>query len=136
MPLDRFQKLKHRVTNEKDLSKVWLYFSDNFMSDSEFLDGGDRTSDSFVEAVLPKVCAQMFGKEDKIKDLFLISVPEHNFIHGGFMVGGRIGQLIYFTSSQLGVVAIPNRLDQEHTVGYARFGNPMKRRSPVNLNLN
>ncbi|MEL7494981.1 MAG: hypothetical protein AAGJ95_13625 [Cyanobacteria bacterium J06554_11] len=136
MPLNRFQKLKNRLKNEKELSNVWLYYSDNFLRDPSFTDMGDRTHNDFIEAVIPQICAQMFGKKDKPQDLFQIEIPEHNFIHGAFQVGGRLSQFIYFKSSQLGMIIVANRLDEERMVNYARFGNPLASRAPANLDLN
>lgn len=136
MALNRFQVLKHKTTHEKELANVWLYYMDNFIDDRSFLDLGDRTRNDFLEAVLPQICKKMFTPKDRFSDLLIIEIPEHRFLHGSFLIGGRMGSLIYFKEIQTGILAVPNRLSEKAEVNYSRFSNPMRGRSPVNINNN
>ena len=136
MTLNRFQVLKHKMVNEADLSRVWLYWMDNFVDDPGFVNLGDKTRDDFLETVVPQICHQMFNKQERIVKLMLICLPNEGFIHGPVEVGGRIGSVIYFKSNQTGVLAIPNKLTEEANVNYSRFSNPMVGRMPGNPNLN
>ena len=136
MAPNRFRKLKHKTTHEKQLADVWLYYMDNFIDDPSFLDLGDRARDDFLEAIIPQVCKQMFTPKDRLSDLLIIGIPEERFFHGSFLIGGRMGSLIYFKDTETGILAVPNRLNEDPTVNYSRFSNPLKGKAPSNINLN
>lgn len=136
MALNRFQVLKHKISEEPDLARVWLYFMDKFVDDPEFVHLGDETRDQFLEGVVPQVCGQMFTKKDRVGPLQLILIPAHSFIHGPVAVGGRLGSVIYFKDLQKGVLAVPNKRSEKPEVNYARFSNPLLGRSPVDYNQN
>jgi hypothetical protein len=40
MKIERLQELKVKLTQEKDLSKIWLFYMDHFADYSEFTDLG------------------------------------------------------------------------------------------------
>lgn len=94
-----------------------------------------RTRDDFLEAIVAQICQQMFSKKDRVSDLLLIEIPDHSFVHGSWLVGGRTGSLIYFKDAQIGIIAVPNKLSEKAEVNYARFKKPMKGKAPANISL-
>lgn len=127
----RFRELKSRLYNEKDLSKVWGFYMDNFTDYEEFTKLGERTTHSLIEQVVPLLSRQMLNEDSH--NLRLILIPEYNFIHGTFMVKNSIGGVMYFENSLKGMVAISD-FPPSNLVKYSRFtGEPI---DPNTLNGN
>jgi hypothetical protein len=129
MELSRLQELKQKVLHDKDLAPVWSFFLDNFGEKSEFMAAGERTSHPFVEAVLHQIALQLFGPNGAVRNLLLVNVPNHHFIHGGFQMGGRIGGVFYFTDANIGLACVAE-FPPSIEVKYSRFsGHPLARRT-------
>jgi len=96
MNLARLQELKEKLLHEKELAPVWSFFLDHFAEDRAFLALGERIDHPFVEAVLAQVGQQLFPQNSAIKRTILTRLPEQQFLHGGFTMGGRIGGVFYF----------------------------------------
>ena len=116
--IKRLEDLKSRLSREKRLNKVWSFYMDHFADHEEFIAVGHRTSHSLIEKVVPMITKQISGKTSK--DLFLILIPEYQFIHGGFTVEKRIGGVIYFEQTLTGMVALSDILPSSQ-VHYSRF---------------
>lgn len=102
MKIEQLQELKLKLTQEKDLSKIWLFYMDHFVDYPEFTDLGKPSPNSHLEAVLKRTCQQLFGKTVKISDFFSIFIAEYQFFHGPFQVEGRMGGVIFSRISGLG----------------------------------
>jgi len=126
MKLEKLLQLKQKLTLETDLSKVWLYFMDNFADYQEFTDLGNPARHAFLESVIPQICQQMFGKKIKIKDLLIIYLPEYHFFHGPFDAEGRIGGFIYFEDSKIGEIAVSEKFPRNDLVKYSRFSESFR----------
>jgi hypothetical protein len=125
MDLSRLATLKEKLLKAKRFEEVTTYFFDHFGDDPAFMGLGEATSDGFLEAVLEQVAAQLFGRRVPVGGLRLLRLPEHGFIHGGFHVEGKLGNLIYFEDVRRGLIAIPWSLSPPETK-YARFsGQPL-----------
>ncbi|MEH2112436.1 MAG: hypothetical protein V7K39_07845, partial [Nostoc sp.] len=75
MNIDRLQELKQKLTNEADLSHIWLFYMDHFADHSEFTELGEPAYNEYLDNVLQKTCEQMFDRAIKIRDLRKNKVP-------------------------------------------------------------
>jgi hypothetical protein len=123
MNIDRLQKLKYRLTTEKDLSKIWLYYMDHFADHAEFTDLGEPVHNTYLQAVIQEICQQLFGKNIKTTDLLLIHLSSHQFTHGPIQIQGRIGGMIYFEDLKTGLLAI-SATPGSDLIKYSRFSVP------------
>jgi hypothetical protein len=125
MDLTLLPELKHKLLYEKQLSQVWSFFMDQFADHEEFAGFGAPASHPFVETVLTQLGQQLFGRDGSISGLILRWDAQHQFLHGGFNMGGRTGGVIFFGDIQTGMVAVPEG-PPSIDVKYARFsGTPM-----------
>jgi hypothetical protein len=136
MKLARLKQLKQKLLQEKDLSKIWLFYMDEFADHPEFIEVGSPKSDSFLEAVIPQICKQMFGTQVNIADLLLIYIPEYQFFHAPFVAGGRTGGLIYFEEERIGLLAVATGFPMSDEVKYSRFSSAPKPKPPKFYELN
>jgi hypothetical protein len=134
--IKRLQQLKRKLTKEKDLSKIWLFYMDHFADHQEFIDLGEPTQDDYLNAVLRTICQQMFSKKATITDFLLISIAEYQFLHGPFQVQGCMGGVIYFKDIKTGLVAVSTGFSPTDAVKYSRFSDPIPRLAPNRYELN
>jgi hypothetical protein len=120
MDLSLLATLKEKLLTAKDFSEVAEYFFDHFGDHPEFMNLGEPAEDGFLDAVLAEVAAQLFGRSAVVNDIRLIRLPEDGFIHGGFNVEGKFGNVIYFEGLHRGLVAIAWSFSPPETK-YARF---------------
>jgi hypothetical protein len=125
MDIDRLKELRKKLVIEKDLSEIWEFYMDHFADHEAFTDLGERAENEFLDAVLKKICAQLFRARAKIDDFLLISIADYDFFHGPFMVEGRIGGIIYFEDVNFGLIAVSESTTSD-MVQYSRFSMPMK----------
>lgn len=121
--LNNLKELQLRLDREKNLGKLWEFYMDKFADRPEFLDFGQPVDHPFLQQIIPLLTQQMFKK--KPRDIFLIKIPESDFIHGSFWVDNQIGGVIYFDKKLKGMVAIsgPNL---SGNMQYSRFtGHPV-----------
>jgi hypothetical protein len=116
--IKRLKELQLKLYNEKKLARVWSFYMDHFSDHAEFLEVGKPTRHSLLEEVVPMLSKQLVGENPS--NLFLILIPEYQFIHGGFTVGKRIGGVIYFEETLKGMVALSS-LPPSGVVNYSRF---------------
>ena len=125
MDLSWLAILKTKLMTAKNFGEVTGYFLDHFGDHPAFLDLGVPTPDDFLEQVLTEVAGQLFHKAVAIRDIRLVRLPDHEFVHGGFMVQGKVGTLIYFEDVRKGLISIAWSLSPPETK-YARFsGRPV-----------
>jgi hypothetical protein len=122
----RWPELKQKLTQEKDLSEIWSFYMDHFADHAEFTDLGEPTPNDYLAAVLHKTCQQMFGNAITITNFFVIYIAEHQFFHGPFQVGGRIGGVIYFEDIKFGLLAVSADFPPTDMVKYSRFSEAMR----------
>jgi hypothetical protein len=136
MNIEQLQELKLKLTQEKDLAKIWLFYMDHFVDYPEFTDLGKPSPNSYLEAVLKRTCQQLFGKTVKISDFLSIFIAEYQFFHGAFQVEGRMGGVIFFEDIRFGLMAVSKDLLPNDTVLYSRFSEPTLRSTPNGYELN
>ncbi len=134
MNIERLQELKQKLINEKDLSKIWLFYMDHFADHQDFTELGKPTHNDYLDVVLHKTCQQMFGRAVTITNFFLIYIAEHQFFHGPFHVEGYIGGVIFFEDIKVGLLAVSS--DSTDVVKYSRFSEPTRLSAPNRYDLN
>lgn len=120
MNLALLESLKQKLSEEKDLSSVWSFYMDNFADYQEFTNLGEPTKNPLLEAAVTQICQQMYGRQVAVRDLLLIRLADYQFVHGPFIIGGRIGGVIYFEEKQMGLVVVAE-LPPSEEVKYSRF---------------
>jgi hypothetical protein len=121
MKLNKLRQLKEKLIEDKDLSKIWDFYMDEFADRPEFLDYGQPTANPFLEAVVPAVCRSIFGREMKITHLLIIHIPEYQFYHAPFSAEKRMGGVIYFADNDKGLLAVTAHFPPTAEVKYSRF---------------
>jgi hypothetical protein len=76
MKIGQWQKLKRKLTHESDLSKIWSFYMDRFADREEFTELGEPAQSDYLEAVIPKICQQMFGKAIAVTNFLSITIAE------------------------------------------------------------
>jgi hypothetical protein len=130
MKIDRLQELKQKLTNEADLSDIWLFFMDHFADHPEFTELGEPAYNEYLDAVVHKTCQQMFGRAIKITGFFLIYIAKYQLFHGAFQVEGRIGGVIYFEDTKVGLLAVSADYPPTDAVKYSRFSEIIQLSAP------
>ena len=111
--------LREKVLTGDDFKEIMLYFFDNCADDPAFLDVGKRHNHPKLVQLLPALLGAVRKQPTRVSDLLLIAVPDEKFVHGGFVVEGRPGTLIYFEDIDRGVAALLQRDGQ--TTDFFRF---------------
>ncbi|HZL36059.1 MAG TPA: hypothetical protein VFC78_12155 [Tepidisphaeraceae bacterium] len=120
MNLSNLKELKQRVASAKDLAAPFRYFLDHFGEDPAFLDMGRRVQNPVLEALLSAVAGQMAPGANAVRDLLLIELADHGFIHGNCRFHGRNANLLFFTDIAVGIVAVSPPRPGDAT-NYCRF---------------
>ena len=104
--VNKLEQLKNILATAKDTSTIFEFFLTEFGENLEFMDGGTRSKNEVLEAVLRSVGEEIFGKKGKVKGLKLLNVPDTKFFHGLCEMGGQMATVIYFDDIGMGLVAI------------------------------
>jgi hypothetical protein len=122
MDLEHLQTLRRRLFQDSELGPIWHYFMDHFGEDPEFHKLGICLNrHAFLEAMLGQVAKQICTGVMLTMQLRLL--PEHEFIHGGFQLGGRLCGLVFFEKDQIGLAAI-SELGKPEESKFIRFSAP------------
>jgi hypothetical protein len=136
MNAKRFKELKQKLSHEADLSLIWGFYMDHFSDHMEFIELGKPAQNAYLDAVIHKSCQQIFGREMAITNPFLIHIAEQQFFHGPIQVEGRMGGVIYFEDTQVGLLAVSAKFPPTDEVKYSRFSNPIPIASSDRNDLN
>lgn len=123
--LSKLATLKEMVRTADNFSDPLNYFFDHFGDHTEFIDLGERVREPFVEAVIEQVGNQLFPSGARVRDLFLTRLEEHGFIHGGFLLNGCLGNVLYFEELRLGLMAVCTSVAPSETKIMRFSGKPM-----------
>ena len=125
MELSLLGTLKDKVIHASNFSEIWSYFFDHFGDHPEFIGMGERIDHPLLEAIIGQVAAQLFGRAVPLEDFLLARLPEHQFIHGGGLLEGKLANVLYFEDIQMGALAVVWTISPSETK-MARFsGRPM-----------
>jgi hypothetical protein len=119
MKLEKLYQLKEKLQKETDLSKIWLYYMDEFGDIPEFSDLGEPVRQDSLLAVITQVCQQIFGKPINIDDILIIYIKEYKFYHAPFMANNHIGGIIFFEDINTGLIAVTSAAS--NLAKYSRF---------------
>jgi hypothetical protein len=124
MKLEKLYQLKEKLQKETDLSKIWLYYMDEFGDVPEFSDLGEPVRQDSLLAVITQVCQQIFGKPINIDDILIIYIKEYKFYHAPFMTNNHIGGIIFFEDINTGLIAVTSATS--NLAKYSRFTGIVK----------
>lgn len=119
MKLKKLDQLKEKLQKETDLSKIWLYYMDEFGDIPEFSDLGEPVRQDDLLAVITQVCQQIFGKPTNIDGILTIYIKEYKFYHAPFMTNNHIGGVIFFEDINTGLIAVTSAAS--NIAKYSRF---------------
>jgi hypothetical protein len=119
MKIEKLYQLKEKLQKETDLSKIWLYYMDEFGDVPEFSDLGEPVRQDSLLAVITQVCQQIFGKPIHINDILTIYIKEYKFYHAPFMANNHIGGVIFFEDINTGLIAVTSAAS--NLAKYSRF---------------
>jgi hypothetical protein len=109
---------------------------DHFADHPKFIDLGKPAKNGYIDAVVKKTCQELFGQNVTIANSLLIYIPKHQFFHGPFQAGGRIGGVIFFEDIKVGVLAVSATSSPNGQVYYSRFTEVMNLSPPKGNELN
>jgi hypothetical protein len=121
MDLDQLHQFKQRLIERDDYGSVMRDFLDSLDADPSFLDRGEPVEDVLLMHILAQGGAEIFGTPPRLERLILIRVPEANFIHGSFLLCGRVANVIYFPDIGVGVFAVIVSLGSKPCTRIVRF---------------
>jgi hypothetical protein len=124
MNADRFKQLKQKLSQESDLSKIWLYYMDHFSDHAAFVDMGQPARNDYIEGAIREIFKKMFGTQVPSVNLLLIHIPEYQFFHGPLQSKGRMGGVIYCEDLKIGLIAMSSSSSPD--VQYSRFSSPIQ----------
>lgn len=134
MDLSPLTTLKDKLLHAKTFADVQTYFLDHFGDQPEFMELGERHRDPFLEAVFASVAEQLHNGRVPVTNVMLKRLPEHGFIHGSALLGGRLATLLYFEELRRGLIAVIWSVSPPETK-FARFlGQPLPRQGPPSAN--
>lgn len=106
--LAKLLELKEKVVGAESFDDPWEFFFDHFGDKPAFIDMGEEIEHPMLEAVVKKLITEMYQQEGMVAMVkpMLKKLEEYQFIHGSFMVQGRIGILIFFADIDIGLMSL------------------------------
>jgi len=124
MDLSLLTTLKEKLLTSSNFSDVQDYFLTHFGDKPDFIALGERASHPLLEAIVKEVAKQLFKGSPRVEQLLLTRLEKEEFLHGGMVVNGCVGTIIYFDDIHKGMICVCTIDGQAH---YARFsGRPLR----------
>lgn len=123
MTCHHFSQLRHLLQHAPNFTSVMSYFFDHLGDTPQLQTLSLPTRHPVLEKALRATVAHM-SKGD-MRGLKLLSVTTHGFFHGGFVVGDRLGILLYFEDLQLGLACLVNSRGQTQLARFRACYLPM-----------
>jgi hypothetical protein len=118
----KLDTLKEKLRTSKKFSDIINFFFDEIDRQPGFMKLGEVIEHPFLTSVITQVGAQCFSGNVIVTALLLTRLPEQQFIHGGCMINGQPGTMIYFEDIQMGLFTLAI---QGKETKFARFsGKP------------
>lgn len=118
--LDRIEELRRRFVAARDFSAAFVHFDDEVASCPDLFPSSDGRRNAQLQAAI-ETCAQGVVPTFELSHHVMFEVRGTGFWHG---IGhGRRDHVyfFYFASIRMGLVALCNPMDPQHTVHYMRF---------------
>ena len=124
MDLSLLETMRYKIMTGTDFSEIFNYFFDHFGENIAFIDASLPTppqDNPMLTQLLGRIGGALF-KTNKVRldDLHLLKIAEYNFIHGGFIMNGCMGTVLYCEDAQKGILAI-HRPKEKMPSQFARF---------------
>ena len=103
LDLKKFDTLKQLLVDATDFSDVYGFFMEHFGSKSEFMAFGEPLFDAGFVKVIEQVATRVLGKKARITEPYLLRVADQRFIHGAFVFGKHLGNVLYFEDIEKGM---------------------------------
>jgi hypothetical protein len=100
----KFDTLKQILVDATDFSDVYGYFMEHFGSKSWFMAFGEPHRDARFIKLLEHLATKVLGKKGRITEPYLLRVAEFKFVHGAFVFGKHLGNVIFFEDIDKGMV--------------------------------
>lgn len=128
---EKLEILKKKLVEEKEFSAIMTYFYDTFMDFPEFQDRSKPFKSELLERLIENIAEQRYQKKSTIRNVLLLQLEKHKFIHGGFTIASRIGNIIYFPEINKGLLCMATL--SGGTTDFTRFSAQMVVEKPSHL---
>src|SRR4051794_14452757 len=127
MDLSRLAVLKQKLVEATDFHAPWDYFMTHFGEQRAFMRLGQRTRVPVLEETVARISSQIFGAKGRVSGLLLTRLAEQRFVHGGFNVQGRFGNVFYFEDDGVGLYTVSAGAgEQNHLVRFTALSDPSR----------
>lgn len=106
MDLGQLHQLKQRLVEGDNYGKVMQDFLEALDANPSFMDLGEPVEHDLLMHIIGEAGREIFGGPPRLDRVILIRVPEANFIHGSFLLCGRVANVIYFPDIGVGIFAV------------------------------
>jgi hypothetical protein len=121
MDLEQLSQLKQRLVEGDDHGEVMQDFLEALDADPSFMDLGEPVENELLMHIIGEAGREMFGDPPQFDCVILIQVPAANFIHGSFLLCGRVANVMYFPDIGIGVFAVVVSLGSNPCTRIVRF---------------
>lgn len=101
-------QLRDLMVLGKDFGKIMTFFFDQLGEDREFLRLGEPFEEERLREVLSKVMEAFCKRPVRLGESRLFRLAEEGFVHGSFLVEGKMASLLYFKEADTGLIALVN----------------------------
>lgn len=116
MDLSLLATLKTNLAEAEDFTETVNFFFDHFGVSPDFIALGQQVHDRFLETVVLQVGAQLFKGPVVVADLLMTRLAEHQFIHGGGRLNGRLDHPVLLRGHPSGA-AHRRHVERQHADG-------------------
>ncbi len=112
--------LKEKVVSANNFKEPLEYFFDNLAEDPDFKKLGIKKVNKGLGIILTKIGKKMYGPKTKVRNLMLVELPKHHFVHGVCLIGDKMANVIFFKNIDKGMLSILTSL-QTGEISFIRF---------------
>ena len=110
MDLSLLETMRYKIMTGKDFSEIFNYFFDHFGENRAFIDAcvpSPPEDNEMLVQLLGHIGGAIF-KTNKVRmDIMgLLKIAEYDFIHGGVVMNGCMGTVLYCEDAQKGIIAL------------------------------
>lgn len=106
MDLQHLNQLKRRLLEGDDYADVLHDFLEVCGNDPSFMELGQPVQDELLMHIICEGASEFLPEPIRLDWVMLIHIAEANFIHGSFLLSGRVANVIYFPDAGVGVFAV------------------------------
>ncbi len=115
MDLSLLETMRHQIMTGKDFSKIFNYFFDHFGENRAFMDASvpSAPQDNEMLTQLLEHIGRAVFKTNKVRvDVMgLLKIAEYDFVHGGVIINGHMGTVLYCEDAQKGILGLASPKD-------------------------